>query len=150
MGRSPNPGELSNLKKMAKEMERSEKVIPFPESRIMDPFKTETEAEILARMKRQNKESVERLKKKKEKDLGERLKDLPDDIPDMADGGRIGFSKGGWLIKLLKAMSENNPFQAYKKYLQSVKRRAQTEPEKLAPELGAVAAGGIFTNRRIV
>ena len=33
MGRSPNPGELSNLKKMAKDMERSEKVIPFPESR---------------------------------------------------------------------------------------------------------------------
>jgi hypothetical protein len=149
MGRSPNPGELSNLKKMAKEMERSEKVIPFPESRITDPFKTETEAEILARMKRQNKESVERLKKKKEKDLGERLKDLPDDIPDMADGGRIGFSVGGGLMKLLKAMSENNPFQAYKKYLQSVKRRAQTEPEKLAPELGAVAGGGILVNRQM-
>ena len=29
------------------------------------------------------------------------------------------------------------------------KRRAQTEPGKLAPELGAVAAGGIFTNRRM-
>ena len=56
----------------------------------------ETEAEMLARMKRQNKESVERLKKKKEKDLGDKLKDLPDDIdPDaMADGGRIGFSGG--------------------------------------------------------
>jgi hypothetical protein len=59
--------------------------------------RTETEAEMLARMKRQNKESVERLKKKKEKDLGDKLKDLPDDIdPDaMADGGRIGFDKGG-------------------------------------------------------
>ena len=56
----------------------------------------ETEAEMLARMKRQNKESVERLKKKKEKDLGDKLKDLPDDIdPDaMADGGRIGFGSG--------------------------------------------------------
>jgi hypothetical protein len=56
--------------------------------------RTETEAEMLERMKRQNKESVERLKKKKEKDLGDKLKDLPDDIPDMADGGRIGFSGG--------------------------------------------------------
>jgi hypothetical protein len=54
----------------------------------------ETEAEMLARMKRQNKESVERLKKKKEKDLGDKLKDLPDDIPDMADGGRISFGSG--------------------------------------------------------
>ena len=54
----------------------------------------ETEAEMLERMKRQNKESVERLKKKKEKDLGDKLKDLPDDIPDMADGGRIGFGSG--------------------------------------------------------
>ena len=57
--------------------------------------KTETEAEMLERMNRQNKEAVERLKKKKEKDLGDKLKDLPDDIPDMADGGRIGFDKGG-------------------------------------------------------
>ena len=29
-GRSPNPVELTNLKKMAQEMESSEKVIPFP------------------------------------------------------------------------------------------------------------------------
>ena len=29
-----------------------------------------------------------------EKDLGDKLKDLPDDIPDMAEGGRIGFKKG--------------------------------------------------------
>ena len=36
------------------------------------------------------------------KDLGDRLKDLDDDIPDMAEGGRIGFSQGG--IKALLAM----------------------------------------------
>ena len=112
--------------------------------------KRETEAEMLERMKRQNKESVERLKKKKEKDLGDKLKDLPDDIdPDaMADGGiaRVGMNKGG---KLLKFLSENSPFQAYRKYLQSVKRRAQTEPKKLFPELAAVASGGIFVNRRM-
>ena len=111
----------------------------------------ETDAEIIARMNKQNKEAVERLKKKKEKDLGDKLKDLPDDIdPDaMAMGGRIGMSKGGGLIDLLKFFSKKSPFQAYKDYLASVKRRAQTEPEKLAPELGAVTAGGIFTNRRM-
>jgi hypothetical protein len=37
-----------------------------------------------------------------EKDLGDKLKDLPDDIPDMAEGGRIGFKRGG--IKALLAM----------------------------------------------
>ena len=30
-----------------------------------------------------------------EPDLGTKLKNLPDDIPDMADGGRIGFGSGG-------------------------------------------------------
>ena len=92
----------------------SKKVIEFPKERITNPFKPrpepynklinpksdtgiklgkvreglkkkETEAQMLARMKRQNKESVARLKEKK--DLSDRLKDLPDDIPDMADGG---------------------------------------------------------------
>tara|TARA_R100001129_G_scaffold12163_1_gene8030 strand:+ start:37 stop:1035 length:999 start_codon:yes stop_codon:yes gene_type:complete len=140
MGRSPNPGEMNMLKKKAKEMEQSDKIIPFPSGGKdkVNPFDDrpnvtsdadelkakpdldevakkmreieatmdsdvkgglgmlkETEAETIARMKKQNKEAVERLKKKKEKDLGERLKDLPDDIPDMAKGGIIGLSEGG-------------------------------------------------------
>ena len=33
-GRSPNPTELANLKKLALEMESSEKIIPFPKDRI--------------------------------------------------------------------------------------------------------------------
>ena len=69
----------------------SKKVIEFPKERITNPFKprprSESEAQMLARMKRQNKESVARLKEKKEKYLGDKLKDLPDDIPDMAEGG---------------------------------------------------------------
>ena len=134
MGRSPNPGEMNMLKKKAKEMEQSDKIIPFPPGGKdkVSPFDDrpnvtsdadelkpkpdldevakkmreieatmdsdvkgglgmfkETEAEMLERMKKQNKEAVERLKKKKEKDLGEKLKDLPDDIPDMAEGGLI-------------------------------------------------------------
>ena len=90
--------------------------------------------------------------KKEFKDFEERteIKDLDDEPDGLAMGGiaktRIGMNVGG---RLLKFLSENSPFQAYKKYIKSVKRRAQTEPEKLAPELGAVAAGGIFTNRRM-
>ena len=143
MGRSPNPGEMDMLKKKAKEMEQSDKIIPFPPGGKdkIDPFKerpkegelsvtiegktqnmtpegimdvlmgkekkitrdadelkpkmSETEAEMILRMNRQNKEAVERLKKKKEKDLGDKLKDLPDDIPDMAKGGIIGLAEGG-------------------------------------------------------
>ena len=207
----------------------------------------ETDEEIIARMNKQNKEAVERLKKKKEKDLADKLKDFDGDPDAMAMGGRIGMSKGGGIINfiksllnkkkspselfkediaklkskfakedadelkelqitsdtdpsgfnfskvgeefkkkikermdkrrlldfdtegrkpnatggriemskgggiidLLKFFSKKSPFQAYKDYLASVKRRAQTEPEKLAPELGAVTAGGIFTNRRM-
>jgi len=117
----------------------------------------ESDAEKIARMKRENKEAVARLKKKKEKDLGDKLKDLPDDIPDMAGGGlaymlgepRQPKSAGGQIFKFLKALSEKSPYQRYKDYLASVKRRAQTEPGKLAPELGAITAGGIFTNRRM-
>ena len=113
MGRSPTPGELDMLKKKASEMEQSDKIIPFPPGGKdkVDPFKerpkvtsdadelkpkmSETEAEMLLRMNRQNKEAVERLKQKKEKDLADKLKDLPDDIPDMAKGGIIGLAEGG-------------------------------------------------------
>ena len=40
-----------------------------------------------------------------EKDLGDKLKDLPDDIPDMAEGGRIGFAAGAakGLLKLMQS-----------------------------------------------
>ena len=72
----------------------------------------------------------------------------PDDF-DAAEGGiaRVGMNKGG---KLLKFLSENNPFQAYKKYLQSVKRRSiEGDFKSLAPELGAVSAGGILINRKM-
>ena len=62
---------------------------------------------------------------------------------------RQAKSKGGAISKLLKALSEKSPFERYKDYLASVKRRAQTEPGKLAPEMGAITAGGIFTNRRM-
>ena len=61
------------------------------------------ETEMLKRMNRQNKESVERLKKKKEKDLGDKLKDYDGDPDAMAMGGRAGFNVGG-IAKLLKML----------------------------------------------
>ena len=49
----------------------------------------ETEAEMIVRMNRQNKESVARLKEKKEKSLGEKLKDYDGDPDAMAGGGKV-------------------------------------------------------------
>ena len=49
----------------------------------------ETEAQMLVRMKKQNKESVARLKEKKEKSLGEKLKDYKGDPDAMKDGGKV-------------------------------------------------------------
>ena len=68
---------------------------------------------------------------------------------DMAQGGRAGYFLGG-LGRIIKAASETSPLQAYKRYLQSVKDRAQKgDMKSLAPELGAVTAGGVFINRRM-
>ena len=96
-GREPNFDELRTLGNQAKEIEQLDRgqVIPFPETRITDPFtprpepkmkprKPETEAEMKARMERQNKEAVERLKKKKEK--------MKDDPEKMEGGGLAGFA----------------------------------------------------------
>ena len=83
----------------------------------------------------------------KSEDLKKEFKDFEDRNPDeKAMGGRIGMNRGGGILKFL---SENNPIQAYRKYLQSVKQRAQTEPGKLAPELFAVGSGGILVNRKM-
>ena len=65
---------------------------------------------------------------------------------NMGGIARIGMNRGG---KLFKFLSENSPFQAYRKYLQSVKQRAQKDPKKLFPELAALTSGGIFVNRRM-
>ena len=119
-GRSPTPNELSKLKQQAEAMSAQENIIQFPEGGIdsvpvdkqfgnkksLKEFTEaediyETETEMLKRMNRQNKESVERLKKKKEKDLGDKLKDYDGDPDAMAMGGRAGFNVGG-IARLLK------------------------------------------------
>ena len=109
MGRSPNIGELNLLRREADIIQKQDTIIPFPQGGKdkISPFKprpkTETEAEMLERMNRQNKESVARLKKKKEKDLADKLKDYDGDPDAMAMGGRAGYSVGG-LSKLLKML----------------------------------------------
>ena len=96
-GREPSFDELRTLGNQAKEIEKLDRgqVIPFPQTRITDPFtprpepkmkprKPETEAEMKVRMERQNKEAVERLKKKKEQ--------MKDDPEKMEGGGLAGFA----------------------------------------------------------
>ena len=113
MGRSPNPGEMNMLKSKAKEMEQSDKIIPFPpggkdkvnpfekrpnvtsDADELKPKVTETEAEMIIRMNKQNKEAVERLKKKKEKDLADKLKDFDGDPDALASGGIVALAEGG-------------------------------------------------------
>ena len=143
-GREPNFDELRTLGNQAKEIEQLDRgqVIPFPETRITDPFtprpepkmkprKPETEAEMKARMERQNKEAVERLKKKKEKD-------------------REDFSIGGGVMRLIKALGEKSPLQRYKDYLASVKKRSiEGDMKSLAPEMAAITSGGVLVNRML-
>ena len=71
------------------------------------------------------------------------------DPEDMAQGGRAGFAMGLG-PRFIKFLNETNPIEAYKKYIQSVKKRAQEgDMKSLAPELGAVTATGVFINRRM-
>jgi len=84
-----------------------------------------------------------------EVDLGTKLKNFDGDPDAMAMGGRIEM-KGGGLLDLLKFFSKKSPFQAYKDYLASVKKRSiEGDFKSLAPELGAVSAGGILVNRKM-
>ena len=126
----------------------------------------ETEAELKIRMERENKEAVARIKEKKAnpfKDVEATGKKDPNWDPDptgmasggiagqlhLNQGGRVPAFKGG-VMKLLKAMGENSPLQAYRKYLASVKKRSQEGDFKsLAPELGAITGGGILVNRAL-
>tara|TARA_R100000655_G_scaffold36171_1_gene70349 strand:- start:15 stop:1973 length:1959 start_codon:yes stop_codon:yes gene_type:complete len=65
-----------------------------------------------------------------------------------SDGGRAGF-KSGLGIKFLKFLNENNPVQAYTKYLKSVKDRVKAGKEaEVAGEVIPIAAGGaLLTNQ---
>ena len=63
---------------------------------------------------------------------------------------RIERGFGGSVYKFLKALSAKSPAQRYKEYLASVKKRSiEGDFKSLAPELGAVSAGGILINRKM-
>ena len=66
-----------------------------------------------------------------------------------AEGGRTGFSKGSGLKTILNFLNENNPVQAYKKYLESIKTRMKQGKEaEVAGEVIPIAAGGaLITNQ---
>jgi hypothetical protein len=71
------------------------------------------------------------------------------DPEDMATGGRAGFSKGSGLKTIFNFLNENNPLQAYKKYLKSVENRMKAGKElEVAGEVIPIAAGGaLITNQ---
>jgi hypothetical protein len=71
------------------------------------------------------------------------------DPEDLAQGGRAGFSKGSGLKTLFNFLNENNPLQAYKKYLKSVENRMKAGKElEVAGEVVPIAAGGaLVTNQ---
>ena len=101
--------------------------------------------------KKLSKEALEKIKIQKEirKKQAEEM-GLPEDMQLMNQGGRIGMNKGGGLIDLLKFFSKKSPFQAYKDYLASVKKRSiEGDFKSLAPELGAISGGGILVNRKM-
>ena len=80
-------GEVTKRKKVKEP--KSKKLEDAMESFFGFKPRRETEAEMLKRMNRQNKESVARLKEKKEKSLGEKLKDYDGDPDAMAGGGKV-------------------------------------------------------------
>jgi len=96
-----NPGDQAKMSGIEK----------IADDEVLDAFKgftpkviqggkgAETEAEMIARMNKQNKDSVARLKQKKEKDLGDKLNDYDGDPDAMAIGGRAGFKKGDIVTK---------------------------------------------------
>jgi len=96
-----NPGDQAKMSGVEK----------IADDEVLDAFKgftpkviqggkgAETEAEMIARMNKQNKDSVARLKQKKEKDLGDKLNDYDGDPDAMAIGGRAGFKRGDIVTK---------------------------------------------------
>ena len=142
------------LKKMREESDRMNKEFyeglkPGGEldqniEKIKEGYKFPDEKEIKKIMKeKMDKKKLERF------DVEGRKPNAGGGLAYMLGEPRQAKSKGGAINKFLKMLSEKSPFERYKDYLASVKRRAQTEPGKLAPEMGAITAGGIFVNRRM-
>lgn len=101
------------------ELAEMEKKGELPKSQGIGSLMTETEAETIARMNRQNKEAVQRLRDKKK--TAEEIIDEGDFDPSgMRDGGRIGYGYGTGL-KLLKLLKKEN--LTLKKAIQEARER---------------------------
>ena len=89
------------------------------------------------------------LDQRQQMDLYSEALDGLDDLDKFAQGGRAGFSKGSGLKTLFNFLNENNPLQAYKKYLKSVENRMKAGKElEVAGEVVPIAAGGaLVTNQ---
>ena len=84
-----------------------------------------------------------------EDDFREYIDELNEDNNfDFAQGGRAGFAMGLG-PRFIKFLNENNPLQAYKKYLKSVENRMKAGKEaEVAGEVIPIAAGGaLITNQ---
>ena len=94
----------------------------------------ETEAEMLERMNRQNKEAVERIKKRKEKDF---------DPEDKAEGGRIGFSGGG-------AGFAGDPMQGDQYVMSDIPGSPEVPMGQIGPLNVGIFGGGGYSKNEIV
>jgi hypothetical protein len=119
------------------------------DDKVLDAFKgfkpkviqggkgAETEAEMIARMNKQNKDSVARLKQKKEKDLGDKLKDYDGDPDAMAIGGRAGFGKGDIVTKGIPFAIKELKKRFGKKAITTADKIDRPDRAKLADEFKA-------------
>ena len=104
----------------------------------------ETDAEMIARMNKQNKDSVKRLKEKKEKDLADKLKDYDGDPDAMADGGRIGFDKGG------EAGFAGDPMEGEQYVISDIPGNPQVPMGQFGPLNVGIFGGGSYGKNEIV
>ena len=123
--------------------------------------RNETEAEIIARMNRQNKEAVKRLKEKKikkfEQDNERALEDYVDDAGgtkegvefddepfDAADGGRIGFDKGG------EAGYAGDPMEGDQYVISDIPGNPQVPMGQFGPLNVGIFGGGSYGKNEII
>jgi len=113
--------------------------------KIKEGYKFPDKKEITKKLK----EGID--KKKLEKfDVKGRKPNAGGGLAYMLGEPRIERGFGGSVYKFLKALSAKSPAQRYKEYLASVKKRSiEGDFKSLAPELGAISAGGILVNRKM-
>ena len=111
-GVSPKGLDLLKLKQQAKQKAiDAQKVIKVNFDKGNNWMKNQSDR--IKQYNRQNKESAQRFKEKmkKEKSLGEKLKDYDGDPDLMRDGGRVGYAVGGRTQNLIGTYQDNPTLQ---------------------------------------